>query len=181
MPYTLLQRFSMYETIWITPTAFDRSVPLNFDSLWFYLSLPVLIFGVGLFAERKVYLRYLYALGWTTMAAHMIFLLFPNGLSREGIDVAASPAAYQWIVSVDAPRNAFPSLHVALSIVAGIMATVSKKYSVMTRVLIWLWVVGICWSTIALRQHVIVDVIGGIVIATACWFLVQRYCRREFV
>lgn len=181
MPYALLQRFSIYDIIWVQPSAFDNAIPLNYHSLWFYLSLPLLIFGVGFFAERQVYLRYLYAIGWTTMAAHMVFFLLPNGLARDGIDVSSAPAAYQWVVSVDAPRNAFPSLHVALSILAGIMASSSKNYSKLARGFIWFWVLGICWSTIAVRQHIIVDVIGGTVIAAACWWLVQRCCKKELV
>lgn len=179
-PYTLLQRFSIYETIWLQPSKLDSAIPLNYHSLWLYLSLPLLVFGVGFFAERKTYLRYLYAMGWTVMAAHMVFFLFPNGLSREGIDIDSAPAAYRWIVSVDAPRNAFPSLHVALSVLAGIMVSSSKKFTPITRIFIWAWVLGICWSTLALRQHLAMDVVAGAIVASVCWWLVQKCCSKEF-
>lgn len=178
-PYLLLQQFAIREVTWLEPTAFDRAIPVNFHSLWFYLTFYLLLGVVGLFVSRPVYLRYLYTIGWTTMVAHMVFLVFPNGLSRIEIPMEQAPVVYKWLVDCDAPRNAFPSLHAALSVVAGIAAFACKDFKLWARLFVWVWVIGILWSTIALRQHVLVDLISGAVVAAVCWWLVGRYSKAE--
>ncbi len=178
-PYVLLQQFAIREIWWLQPTAFDNAIPINFHSLWFYYTFYLLLGVVGLFIERPVYLRYLYVIGWTTMVAHMIFLLIPNGLSRMEIHLPDAPVYYHWLATCDAPRNAFPSLHVALSVVAGIAACASKRFNLAAKIGVILWILGIIWSTIALRQHVIIDGIAGTAIAIIVWWIVGKVSRRE--
>lgn len=178
-PYMLLQQFAIREIWWLEPTAFDDAIPINFQSLWFYYSYYLLLGIVGLFVERPIYLRYLYTIGWTTMVAHMIFFAFPNGLSRAEIDLESAPMYYQWLAAYDEPRNAFPSLHVALSVVAGTAAFCCSNFKLWARLAIVAWVVGIIWSTIALRQHVIIDGISGTVIAFVVWWGVGKFCKNE--
>lgn len=175
LPYALLQHVAVREIWWIEPTWFDRWVGIHFHSIWLYTSFYLLLGLTGLLVERRVYLKYLYAVGWTAMAAHMIFLMLPNGLSREAIETQGAPAIYQWLVALDQPRNAFPSLHVALSVVAGLAVQSSQRFSVAIKLVAWLWVLGIIWSTIALGQHVIYDAISGTLIAVGVWWAVGRY------
>jgi membrane-associated phospholipid phosphatase len=179
-PYVLLQQFAIRDIWWLQPTAFDYAIPINFHSLWFYYTFYLLLGVVGLSIERPVYLRYLYVIGWTTMVAHMIFLLIPNGLTRIEIHLPDAPVYYHWLANCDAPRNAFPSLHVALSVVAGIAACSSARFNLAARTGVILWILGIIWSTIALRQHVIIDGIAGAFIASIVWLIVGRVSRREF-
>lgn len=178
-PYLLLQQFAIREIWWLQPTVFDNAIQINFQSIWIYYTFFLLLGVVGLFVERRIYLRYLYVIGWTTMVAHMVFLLFPNGLSREGINLTTAPIYYQWLVGFDAPRNAFPSLHVALSVVAVIAAWASKRFHILFKVGLIIWVIAITWSTIALRQHVIIDGIAGACIASIVWLIVGKVCSRE--
>ena len=178
-PYLLLQQFAIRDIWWLQSTAFDDTIPINFHSLWFYYTFYLLLGTVGLVTERPVYLCYLYVIGWTAMVAHMTFLLIPNGLSRMEIHLPDAPIYYQWLANMDAPRNAFPSLHVALSVVAGIAACVSCRFNLVAKIGVILWIVGIIWSTIALRQHVIIDGIAGAVIAFIVWPVVGRFSRHE--
>lgn len=180
MPYTLLQRFAFYEVQWATPSALDAQIPVNFDSLWVYLSLPVLLAIVGLRVGLRTFMRYMYAMGWTAMAAHMVFMLYPSGLQRSEIDLSLAPQVYHWLIAVDAPRNVMPSLHVALATLAVIAAWSSSRFHITAKIGFVLWCGAIAWSTVALRQHILLDGLAGAIVAAACWQLVQKFCKKEF-
>lgn len=173
-PYALLQHVEIREVVWIQPTAFDRAIPVNFHSLWFYLSFYALLGWVGLRVERAVYFRYLLTIGWTTFVCHMVFLFYPNGVARGEIDVAQAPVVYQYLAMLDQPRNAFPSLHAALAVIAGLGAAFSCRFGAISKMVAWVWVCGIFWSTIALRQHVAYDLLAGGLLAYFVWWLMPR-------
>ncbi|MGJ8671754.1 phosphatase PAP2 family protein [Rubritalea sp.] len=178
-PYMLLQRFAIREVYWLEPTAFDRWIPMNFYALWFYDTFFLLLALVGLSARWPVALHYFLTIGWATMVAHMVFFFFPNGVSREEVPLDQAPFFYELLLAYDAPRNAFPSLHAALAVIAGLAASQCSRFQPVARCLIWLWVLGIFWSTIALRQHVVVDLIGGTLVAVGAWFFVGWFHRDE--
>lgn len=174
-PYAILQHVEIREVFWMSPMAIDQAIAVNFSSIWFYLSFYLLLAIVGLTVEKRLFIRYLYTIGWGVLVAHMIFLFFPNGVSRNEIDIESAPKVYQLLVSLDQPRHAFPSLHAMLSVIAGLavqssqMKCVSTAQRVLLKIATWLWVVAIFWSTIALRQHVLLDLISATIIAIVVW------------
>gem|GEM_PF-1722807 len=175
VPYSLVQHLAIRPIYWVAPSSFDLSIPVNFYGLWFYLSFYGLLGLIGLGTEDRVYRRYLTSIFWTAFLSHLVFLFIPNGVTREAIDLDSAPAVYQWLVLADQPRNAFPSLHASLSILAGLACLTSQKFNGLTRTLVWLWITGILWSTISLRQHYAFDLITGGGLAMIVWFLVGRY------
>ncbi len=174
-PYMILQNVEIFDVYWMPELALDRAIPVSFSGFWFYISFYLLLGIVGLTLEKRLFIRYLYTIGWAALVAHMTFLFFPNGASREAIDFESSPWFYQLLASTDAPRNALPSLHATLSVIAGLavqasrMSCVSGTIRVSIKSLTWLWVIAIFWSTLALRQHVCLDLIAGAVIAVIVW------------
>lgn len=174
VPYSLLQKIAIREIIWVTPSDFDLAISVNFHSLWFYLSFYGLLGWIGLAVDARCYQRYIRSIAWTALISHLVFLLIPNGVTREAIDADSAPFIYQWLVLADEPRNAFPSLHASLSILAGMAAIASPKIRLTFKILAWIWVLGIFWSTIALRQHYAVDLISGGGLALVVWFIVGR-------
>jgi len=186
VPYAILQHVEIREVYWMPVSSLDSSIPLNFYSLWFYLSFFPVLGVVGLTVEKRVFIRFLYTVGWATMVAHMTFLFFPNGVSRESVDIEGAPAMYRWLASVDMPRNAFPSLHAALAVIAGMAVQASRWKSMhglvrgVVKSVTWLWVLGVFWSTIALRQHVSVDLIAGAVIAVVVWFWMKNSWEMKY-
>jgi membrane-associated phospholipid phosphatase len=72
-----------------------------------------------------------------------------------------------YLKSIDAGGNAFPSLHVATAIFSAMwLHDVLRRFRAPNWVLVInsLWCAGIVYSTLATRQHVIIDVIGGLVL-----------------
>ena len=178
-PYLLLQQFAIREVHWFEPTAWDRAIPVTFGGLWFYFTYYLLLAIVGLSVRKTVYYRFLLSVGWAVLVAHMVFLFFPNGVSREEVPVDKAPFFYEMLLAYDAPRNAFPSLHAALAVIAGLAVSRCCRYHPVARIFVWLWVVGIFWSTIALRQHVLWDLLGGSLLAIGAWCFVAWFHRDE--
>lgn len=146
---------------WIpfTPLAFPAYV-----SLWVYASLPpalmrdfrqLALFGVWIAAMC------LFCLG--------LFWIFPTQVPLADIDWALYPEMAV-IKNVDPGGNACPSLHVAAAVFTAfwldrIVAAIGAPQ--------WLrWLNGaqclaILWSTVATRQHVVLDVLAGLVVGIA--------------
>lgn len=173
-PYAILQHVEIFPVLWIPELAMDRAIPVFLPGIWVYFSFYVLLGLVGLTVEKKIFITYLYTVGWVTAVSHAFFLFMPNGVIRSDIDLESAPAIYQLLVSLDLPRNAMPSLHASLSVVAAIAAHFSKVFPAWSKPLIWLWVLAVFWSTIAIRQHVSLDLIAGSIIAGIVWWKVSK-------
>jgi len=152
-PYSILQHVEIFPVLWMPQLSIDKAIAVNFQSMWFYYSYYLLLGLVGLTVEKKIFIRYLYTVGWVTAVSHLFFLFMPNGVSRAEIDIDSAPWLYQILAGLDQPRNAFPSLHASLSVVAAIATQSSIHFSKWSKLIVWLWVIAIFWSTIALRQH----------------------------
>ena len=179
-PYAILQHVEIREVLWMPQTAIDKAIPVCFSAVWVYFSFYLLLAIVGLTVEKKYFIRYLYTIGWATAVCHAFFLFLPNGAERSEIPAGAGNWLYQWLIAVDKPRNAMPSLHATLSVIAAIAVQKSALFKPALKVVTWLWVVAIFWSTIALRQHVVIDLAVASVIAPLAWFFVGRSAEMKY-
>lgn len=145
---------------------------LPYVSLWLYVSLAP-AFAADLASLRR------YVAGALTIAGLGLatYWLFPTVTPAFGVDWAQYPAL-QLLKASDMGGNAFPSLHVAF---AGYTAVViarelrSLQAPRWARALNWFWCGAIVYSTLATRQHVMVDVIGGLALT---WFAVRLCAHR---
>lgn len=143
---------------WVPVSSFAMPV---YASLWFYASLPPALLGrfrpLALFGAWMAAMC-LFCLG--------IFYFFPTALPPSGIDWSHYPEM-ALIKSVDSGGNACPSLHVASAIFVAIwLDRILCKVSA-PRLLRGLNVCEcllILWSTMATRQHVLLDVLAGAVV-----------------
>src|SRR5690606_25000611 len=83
-------------------------------------------------------------------------------------------AAWAFLLSADNPTNSFPSMHVAMSLLAalGMMRAYPRRG--------WLalaWSAAIAVTTMTTEQHVLVDVLGGIGLAVFCAILADRHIQ----
>ncbi len=80
----------------------------------------------------------------------------------------------QFIYKMDDPVNLFPSIHCLESymVFRGCLnLNVSKRY----KIGMGLFTVLVCLSTVFVKQHVVVDIIGGICIAEFSYQIVKRF------
>lgn len=103
------------------------------------------------------------------------YLLFPTTNTRP--DVAGTgfwDRVMALLYSADAADNLFPSIHCLVSWFCYIGLRGRKEISVWYRGFSCLMAVLVCISTLLTKQHVIVDVFGGVLLAEACFWIGKR-------
>ena len=133
-----------------------------YGSLWFYISLA------PAFAKDKAEL-WACAQGAAVMAAIglAVFWFFPTTVPVFPVDWSQYPAL-QFLKATDVGGNAFPSLHVAFAVFTAVLLgrqLRSVGAPAWTQWVNLLWAFGIVCSTLATRQHVLLDVLGGALLA----------------
>lgn len=130
-------------------------------SLWVYVSLPP-----GLMLVRSDIVGYGLRMGALCLAGFAVFYLWPNAIAPAAIDWDAHPSV-AFLKSVDTAGNAFPSLHVATAVFSALWLHWrfgSLRLGATVQVINVAWCIAIAWSTLAIKQHVALDVVGGAVL-----------------
>ncbi|RYE73597.1 MAG: phosphatase PAP2 family protein, partial [Oxalobacteraceae bacterium] len=166
--YTL--RNPAYPVFEMPRTSLDVLVPfqpealLVYGSLWFY---------VGIAPGLLLRLRELVVYGlWAALlccCGLSIFYFWPTAVPAPDLDVSAY-AGFALLQGVDASGNACPSLHVATAIFTAIWIDRLIRIARAPGAWRWvnaIWVLGIAWSTVAIRQHVVLDALAGAVLGVA--------------
>ncbi len=100
-----------------------------------------------------------------------LYLLYPTTIERpevlgEGICATLVRLLYQ----VDVPVNLFPSIHCLVSWNCWVGIRTQKGIPCWYKYASLLMAVAVCLSTVTTRQHVIVDIVGGVILSeVTCW------------
>lgn len=148
-------------------TALDHWIPFQPTTLFAYLSLWFYV-GVAPGLQRSFRELAVYGLwsGALCLAGLAVFYVWPTAVPPLTIDVSGF-AGFAMLQGVDATGNAFPSMHVAIAMFTVIHLEDVFRNARAPAVLRWInvvWFAAIVWSTLAVRQHVVLDVVGGSVL-----------------
>ncbi|SDY81666.1 PAP2 superfamily protein [Variovorax sp. YR634] len=156
---------------WVLPlTPIDRLIAFwpallpVYLSLWGYIALPVL-----LAKDKRELLGFSFGCAAMTALALLVFWFMPTAIPNFAVE-AAPGTSLQFLKMVDSAGNAFPSLHVSFSVFACVMLARQLRdvgAPVWLRVVNVAWAAGIVYSTMAVRQHVLIDVLGGLALGVA--------------
>lgn len=172
VPYFGLQHVGVREAreAWITPL--DLRIAFEPRWIWVYASLALLVPLAPLAtATREGLSRYAHGLAWLCLASFVVFLLVPIAGPRPA--QLPQDGLYAMIVAVDRPTNSLPSLHAGLTAYSLLhirritQHTVSRPAWLVLAVLGAFWGVGIVYSTLATKQHWVIDLPGGLALAWA--------------
>ena len=145
-------------------TAVDRLISFRPEALPLYLSLWIYVSLVpALMIKRREIMSYALATVVMSFIGLGIFLLWPTTVFWPDADWSQHPA-FAFLQSVDASGNACPSLHVAFAVFTAVWLGRLLRQMGAGRVVCvfnWLWCLGIIYSTVAVRQHVALDVLAG--------------------
>ncbi|MBB6671841.1 phosphatase PAP2 family protein [Cohnella nanjingensis] len=127
--------------------------------LWYPFKAAVLI-GLA-FKDRAVYYRTLLALCGGLVLAYIVYALFQTTVPRpEALDEKGVLNRMIWFVySHDEPFNCFPSIHVLTSY---LMLRGARVFGRTIRWAATIMSILIIASTVLIKQHVLADVVGGI-------------------
>jgi membrane-associated phospholipid phosphatase len=166
MPLTVLDD-------WI---AFQPSTLVAYFSLWVYVGFaPGLLWG---FRELLVY--GLWAVG-LCLAGLTFFYFWPTEVPAMMQPPSDFPG-FSLLQGVDAAGNACPSMHVAMAIFSAICL-----HDVLRRLCVprgWqlfngAWFLAIAYSTLALKQHVVIDVVLGMLLGLIFALAALRWRSRS--
>lgn len=123
---------------------------------WVYVSLNALLLGVAWLLPLQRVLNWFWVLSMQTLWAAPFFLLLPVvPLPRPSSDLAIFVLAD----TMNLQLNYFPSLHVCYAF------TTAWFLGPRLRWLGLMWACAVAWSTLAIREHYLADIAGGLVLA----------------
>ncbi len=147
-------------TVWVSPL--DRLVPWLPLSVAVYLSLGPFTLLAAWCADAASYRRLLRAALVAMAVAYAVFLAMPmTPVAGPLPDDATGRALYRALRRADQGYNSLPSLHVAY--VGVVLACRPWPWWA------WAWGAAIAAATLTTRQHVMLDVLGGALLAAGAW------------
>ena len=167
------------QTLHVPELALDRVVPLQpawafvYGALYLFLIiLPVFVVRQEEHIRRTVSA---YLMVWIT--AYVCFLVYPTVAPRPTTVVGEGFAVWglRFLYSADPPYNCFPSLHVAHSFVSALTCyRVHRELGIAAVLCASL----VAISTLFSKQHYIVDVVAGILMASVAYIVfLKNYAR----
>lgn len=154
MPVLRLDRWVDFQPIGLVP----------YLSLWFYVGIPPSLLAG--FRELVAYGVWAAAL---CLAGLAIFHFWPTAIPAPDIDTLRYPG-FEVLQGLDAAGNACPSLHVATAMFSALWLDRLLREIGTGRAALalnWGWFAAIAWSTMAIKQHVALDVLGGVLLGLA--------------
>lgn len=164
--------------------AIDDRIPfipsfVIFYVIWylFLILIPLLILKYN----KKVFDKYIVVSILYAILEGIIFILFPTTMNRQPLVVTdISTWVVDIIYKVDTPVcNLFPSAHCAFSILFIISILDVKEVKKEYKILIIISSLLIILSTLFIKQHVVIDVLGALLIVPIYYILRKRKINLE--
>lgn len=149
--------------------------------LWylFLVVVPCVLYS----QDKKTFYQYITTNILVDTVATIIFIFYPTLLIRPEIAV---DSVSTWIVNLiywgDTPAlNCFPSVHCANCFVAIFITAKSNKIRNKDRFFTILFGILIIFSTLFVKQHAVIDVVGALFLATFIVFVVKEFHLETFL
>ena len=157
-------------------TEMDTMIPFVPEMVWIYVSyIPLLIYGLLKAEGEHLFYGITAAMIVSVSIASYLFLSLPSIYPRPEIQYQTENIT-MWVMFVvyllDNPINCFPSLHVTLS---WVIALFYRRHRKPERFLLMTWALLISISVLFVKQHFLLDVGFGYVVASFSYWIVTRF------
>lgn len=152
----------------------DAAWPFVPEAVFVYLLAYVVVLALFAVCRSSEFLNSAY-LNFIVMnlVAFALFAILPTmGPERTALPADASPIL-NFMFSLDARWNAFPSLHVANPTLIALLSF-RERGTAPISILLLVIAVGIAVSTLLVRQHYLLDVVGGMLLAVIVFVALRR-------
>jgi membrane-associated phospholipid phosphatase len=176
--YFGIQRLPLREPMRIAPSPVDDAIGFSPSWVWAYQSIYLLLPLAWLAPTRHDLRRYTVGFAWLMIAGFAFFLFLPVvGPRPVDAPAAGGGGMYLLLTRYDSPLNSFPSLHMALATYSAAVAISFTEGRVRRglRVVLPIWIGLIAFSTLATKQHYLVDLPPGILLG----WLAHRFAWRR--
>jgi membrane-associated phospholipid phosphatase len=177
--YFLTQQIVKNRQLHDLTTAFDQAVPfipefiyIYFLSYVFWIVIELIVCSVSM---EHFYRVITISLIGNTLAV-ITFIIMPTTIERPEVVVTGFTTwLVQFMYQADKPLNLFPSIHCFVSWLCFKAVYRQKVFTKQFRFLVFVIAVLICISTQVLKQHYILDLITGILLAEILWFISGKW------
>jgi membrane-associated phospholipid phosphatase len=155
-------------------TALDSYIPIIpiflIPYCLYYLLLPL---PFWLAHKQKSGQQYLFVVAVTFFVAaticNLIFIVFPTEIMRPPVNGSGLMAeAVRYLHTIDGSVALLPSGHVTYSLLA---AMITMQFNRPLGYVAWVIAILVMPATVLIKQHYVVDILGGIIVALFAYFL----------
>ncbi|OAB45698.1 phosphatase PAP2 family protein [Paenibacillus antarcticus] len=123
--------------------------------------------------DRQLYFRTLLSMNISVAVCYLIYFYFQTTVPRPIVTgLSWDHQMLNWIYGNDKPFNCFPSIHSLYSFLVMRASWNSSKIRFRTKVIFSMCSLTIIMSTFMIKQHVIYDALGAILLGEAVFILI---------
>ena len=177
--FALVEHF-IVDNYWVSWCTLDSRIPFVRQFVLIYVMWYPLMLGTTLFLllkDRRAFVRFARALVIGLSACMLIFVLLPSGQELRPAEVPGSDLS-AWLLraiyAADTNTNVFPSMHVVGTLAAMVAVFDSRCIPDAARWGVAALGVLINASTVLIKQHSVLDILGGVALYALVYLLVYR-------
>lgn len=179
--YYPLNAFTVGRPTFVPMTALDAALPFIPHFVFAYISIYyICVVPAFLFRSQWILRRSIVAFTTMSVISFAVFLIVPVEMVLRP-PLSGGDDFPTWLLAmiyaVDEPFNCCPSLHVGLALMGAFtISCVDDSFGKVA----WVDALLVCFATLFIKQHYILDIVVGFVVAYGSfWFWVGRH-RRAF-
>lgn len=168
--YLGTNRLSVFHPHYLPLFAFENLVPFVPWTVAIYLSSFPLVTAAILLIRREDLQKSVAAIIKIILLLSLIFLLYPTTYPRPDLPLDTVPFSrlfYNFLISLDTPKNCFPSLHVTMTV---FMALILRRQNRRLGMWFLVWSLAIMVSTMTLKQHYLLDIVAGVFLGVIFYY-----------
>ena len=178
--YLSSNHFLLFTPHLLTLTKLDKAIPFIPATIWIYLTEYFLFISVYLLYKDLANLnKYLYSFMGMQIVSVLIFIFYPTIYPRADFPLPTNAHSltiqvFSYFRILDLPTNCLPSLHISSCYLSAFIFLEEQREKFW---FFFLWATAIGLSTLTTKQHYIVDVVAGLLMAYIFYWLFHRYIR----
>jgi len=181
--YTTLQKImtvSRFDFL----TNLDTLIPIMPEFIWIYHTLiPILLITSVIIVKKPgVFFTSFLACIVATLILGIFYVIFPSHYPRPIIiGNSISEQILQLTYLIDGPNCTFPSGHVTYAFILyyTIKDTDLSTNFKFIQFLYLIWAILLSISTLMIKQHYIIDVFSGVLVATICYYVSKIFINKK--
>ena len=159
-------------------TKLDQAIPVIPEFVYIYFGC-YLFWGINYIMAahlgKEHFYRFVAAEMPTRLVCGLIFIFFPTTNIRPEIaGNSLSALLMNRLYEMDQPTNLFPSIHCLVSWFCFITIRGEKKIPKWYRIFSCIFALLVCASTQFTKQHYLIDIAGGILLAEGSYYLANK-------
>lgn len=155
----------------------DKKIPFIPAFIWLYsIWYPLVILSLFIVFkyDKKDFVKTMLSIVIGLLISYFFFIVFPTTVNRPVIDSYNNITSFLLYTTfkMDNPVNCFPSDHALICLLLLYSIIKNKNIPLWFRIFSFFSNVLIIFSTLFIKQHVVIDLIGSLIISLTIYYIV---------